>query len=162
MWRLFFSTAFVNHILAFPRQARSRDSRSAIRTLTTTPIVQRAPTFIFPASTLARQASSNSLPGPHAALPTKLVWPAPCNSMFGSLFSGLQRFYVFALKRLVGKFIKNGLDEQQLNVQLTRGVVELRNLELDCEVSDARMTARLKMPTCFFLPAHSSSFRVFA
>ncbi len=54
--------------------------------------------------------------------------------MFSSLYSPLKRFYKFILKRLIGNFLKNELDLEQLDVQLGAGVVQLKNLELNIDV----------------------------
>eukprot|EP00397_Hematodinium_sp_SG-2012_P000420 GEMP01000420.1.p1 GENE.GEMP01000420.1~~GEMP01000420.1.p1 ORF type:complete len:2033 (+),score=509.14 GEMP01000420.1:482-6580(+) len=54
---------------------------------------------------------------------------------FASAFSALplKRFYKYVVKRLIGNFLKKDLDIEQfdVSVQLTKGVLELRDLELD-------------------------------
>ena len=48
----------------------------------------------------------------------------------------MQRFYKFILKRVIGNFLKDAeLDLNQLDVQLSNGTVELRDLELNIDVS---------------------------
>jgi hypothetical protein len=63
--------------------------------------------------------------------------------MFGFLeYNPLKRFYKYILKRVVGNFLQNELDLDQLEVQLGAGTVELRDLELNVDVS-ARQHAAL-------------------
>ena len=47
----------------------------------------------------------------------------------------LKRFYKFILKRVIGNFLINELNLDQLEVQLGNGTVELRDLELNVDVS---------------------------
>jgi len=51
----------------------------------------------------------------------------------------LKRFYKYLLKRLVGSFLCHDIDLEQLEVQLYRGIVQLKALELD--VSQFNMAA---------------------
>eukprot|EP00439_Symbiodinium_sp_Y106_P049754 s2774_g6.t1 len=48
-----------------------------------------------------------------------------------SVTTPLKRFYKYILKRILGSFLKQDLDLEQLEVQLYRGTVQLRALELD-------------------------------
>jgi hypothetical protein len=51
------------------------------------------------------------------------------------LYAPLQRLYKFVLKKLLGRFLKRGdLDLDQFDVQLSDGVLELRDVELNTEV----------------------------
>jgi hypothetical protein len=43
----------------------------------------------------------------------------------------LKRFYKYILKRLIGSFLRDDIDLEQLEVQLYKGIVQLRGLELD-------------------------------
>jgi hypothetical protein len=46
-------------------------------------------------------------------------------------FLPLKRFYKYILKRLIGGFLRDEIQLEQLEVQLYRGIVQLKNLELD-------------------------------
>ena len=48
--------------------------------------------------------------------------------------SPIKRFYTFILKRLIGKFLSKSLDISQLDILITKGIVELQDLSLDCHV----------------------------
>lgn len=50
--------------------------------------------------------------------------------------SPLKRFYKFLLKRILGQFLQYELDMNQLDVQLGKGEVVLRDLELNVQVSE--------------------------
>ncbi|CAE8626684.1 unnamed protein product [Polarella glacialis] len=43
----------------------------------------------------------------------------------------LKRFYKYLLKRLIGGFLRHDIDLEQLEVQLYKGIVQLKSLELD-------------------------------
>ena len=45
----------------------------------------------------------------------------------------LKRFLKFLLKRSVGRFLQSELDLEQLDVQLGKGSLELRNVLLHCD-----------------------------
>lgn len=62
-------------------------------------------------------------------------WPQIVAMEFwGSLaftYLPLKRFYKYILKRLIGSFLRHDIDLEQLDVQLYRGIVQLKALELD-------------------------------
>jgi len=49
--------------------------------------------------------------------------------------SPLKRFYKFLLKKVLGNFLQYDLDMHQLDVQLAKGEIELRDLEINVQVS---------------------------
>jgi hypothetical protein len=50
-------------------------------------------------------------------------------------YSPLKRFYKFILKKILGQFLRNNeLDLDQLDVELSSGVVELRDLQLNIDI----------------------------
>jgi hypothetical protein len=51
-----------------------------------------------------------------------------------SFSSPLKRFYKFLLKRILGSFLQYDLDLDQLDVQLAKGELELRDLELNVQM----------------------------
>lgn len=46
----------------------------------------------------------------------------------------LRRLYKFIFKRLIGSFLRNDLDLEQLNIELRAGKFELNNLELNVDL----------------------------
>jgi hypothetical protein len=65
-------------------------------------------------------------------------------------FSPLKRLYVFILKKSIGKFLKNPLHIEQLEVQISAGVIELHDVELNVEVLFVAV-ATLIFSTSFFI-----------
>ena len=59
---------------------------------------------------------------------------------FFAMFSPLQRFYRFVFKKLLGRFLRDDLQLQQLDVQLGSGCIELKDLELNCDVRPSHPT----------------------
>jgi hypothetical protein len=55
--------------------------------------------------------------------------------------SPLKRFYKFLLKKVLGNFLQYDLDMHQLDVQLAKGEIELRDLEINVQVSLRRPSA---------------------
>lgn len=54
----------------------------------------------------------------------------------------LKRFYKYILKRLIGGFLRHDIDLEQLEVQLFKGIVQLKSLELDVTQFDAALLGR--------------------
>lgn len=57
---------------------------------------------------------------------------------FLTFTSPLKRFYKFLLKRVLGSFLQYELDLNQLDVQLAKGEVILRDLELNVQVREKK------------------------
>jgi hypothetical protein len=67
--------------------------------------------------------------------------------------SPLKRFYKFLLKKVLGNFLQYDLDMHQLDVQLAKGEIELRDLEINVQVSlrasfDSNKRARAHFRRC--------------
>ena len=55
-------------------------------------------------------------------------------SLYSVVQAPLKRFYTFLLKKLIGDYLKDELKQHQLEVELRKGVLELKDLELAVEV----------------------------
>ena len=55
------------------------------------------------------------------------------NHLLDVLYAPVKRFYKFVLKKVIGGFLKHELDLDQLEVGLSSGVLELRDLELNVD-----------------------------
>lgn len=67
-------------------------------------------------------------------------WP-----MFSATDWALKRVLKFLLKRSLGRYLRNELDLQQLDVQLGSGTLELRDVLLNCDNINQQLVSRTRL-----------------
>jgi hypothetical protein len=72
--------------------------------------------------------------GNHFLLPSLTIFNMDHALSFIPFTSPLKRFYKFLLKKILGNFLQYDLDLHQLDVQLAKGELELRDLEINVQM----------------------------
>lgn len=60
--------------------------------------------------------------------------------MLPALYSPLKRFYKFVLKKIIGRFLLDDFDVDQIDVDLSKGEVILSDLHLDVTVCPTELS----------------------